>query len=25
MIDDLIAGLYALLCVALSRSLLGWP
>jgi phosphatidylglycerophosphatase A len=25
MIDDLIAGIYALICVALSRWLLGWP
>lgn len=25
MIDDLIAGLYALGCVAASRALLGWP
>jgi phosphatidylglycerophosphatase A len=25
MIDDLIAGLYALACVAVSRSLFGWP
>jgi phosphatidylglycerophosphatase A len=25
MIDDLIAGLYALICVALCRWLLGWP